>query len=254
MTTTSTHESQNPAPVQETIRRRYNAAGCFTLIGTVVAPANRPNPDEPVSLAFSWLPLTSQKLPKTPATSYRHPNVVPALSTRNFRRLAPAIDTYVQDRGWLSQSVMYLYRPAILDELVGEDGTIKDLSVVSRQDPAPKRAVIDLSLQTELIGVSEELLAFCIDILEKNAGLYLPSYLTENEVHARVALNRLLADMPFLIHHIFQAYPVLHVLRHRGNVNGRTDDVINHIRYSPEYIQDIDENRLMRPKLIKVIA
>lgn len=233
------------------VRRKYNLAGCFMLVGTLVAKSDRPNPEEPVSLALSWLPLSAYKLPKNAWTTYRHPGVVPALAERPFRRLSPSIDAYAAERNWDVQPVMYFYRPPVLNKLIGEEGKIKDVPVLMRTIATKDRFMVDATVQTETQGVIRDLLDICVDVLEE-ASLVEPAYL-QDDFHPRVALNQLLSDFPFLVHHIFKTLPNLYILRHRGRVNGR-EDTVHHVRYEREAIQDMDANRMLRPMLINPAA
>jgi hypothetical protein len=94
-------------------RRKYNIGGCFTLVANLVAKADRPNPEQPVSLLQSWLPL-SDKMPKNAFTTYRHPGVIPALSDRAYLRLAPSIDAYANERGSVVRLSLLLFFEALL--------------------------------------------------------------------------------------------------------------------------------------------
>lgn len=229
-------------------RRKYNIGGCFTLVANLVAKADRPNPEQPVSLLQSWLPL-SDKMPKNAFTTYRHPGVIPALSDRAYLRLAPSIDAYANERGWDVQPIIYFYRPTSLDDLLGEDGKINTLSAVMRPFPTEERILIDATIQTEAQSVMRDLIDMCIDVLDE-ANLYVPEYVQQSS-SSRLVLNELLADMPFLVHHLFKRLPKLQVLRHRGRVNGRNDSIY-HVRYSRDAIRDMDKDRLMRPHVINV--
>ena len=237
------HTNETDAP----IRRKYNLAGCFMLVGILVAKSDRANKDQPVSLAQCWLPLSAYRLPKNQYTTYRHPGIVPALAERTFRRVSPSIDAYAAERGWDVQPVMYFYRPPALNALIGEEGKIKDMPLLMRTIPTVKRFMIDATSQTETQSVIRDLVDICAKVLEE-AAIAEPPYLQE-EFHPRVALNQLLSDFPFLVHHIFKALPNLYILRHRARVNGR-EDTIHHVRYEREAIQDLDTNRMLRPNLI----
>lgn len=235
-------------PIQN---RRYNLGGCFNLIGTVVAHAERPDPEAPISLSRAWMPLSSIPVPKTEGSSYRHPGIIPSTSDRSFRRIAPAIDAFASERNWVVQPVAFAFRPAPLDDILGEDGRISTLLTTMQDYATEDRVMIDTQAITENQAALKGLIEICMSALSESK-VPAPAYMKQLSGQYRSALGELLADMPFLVHHIFRALPNLHLLRHRARINGR-EDTVQHLRYDPQAIMDINHDRLLRPLVINVV-
>lgn len=228
--------------------RPHRASGSFAFAAVVVAAANRPNPEEPVSLLQSWLPLGGNNFSRTGPAGYRHPGVIPVLGTNNLTRVAPSIDAYAAERNWVTQPALFFYRPQALVDLIGEDGLVRDLPKISRTQVVEDRVYIDVSVSSEMQAVLQTVLNLCLKVIDE-AGIK-PSHYVESS-NPRIALSGLLVDFPFLVHHIFKAFPKLHVLRHRAKVNGR-EEVINHIRYRRKEAYGLNTERLYRKTLINV--
>ena len=229
--------------------RPHQAGGAFGLAGVLVAAAERPNPDEPMSLLQCWLPLTKQVFDKNGPAGYRHPGVIPVLNANHFSRIAPSLDSYVAERNWVLQPVLFFYRPQALIDLLGEDGRSRTLPVLSHKQPMPERVYVDATAQNEKQPVIKEILDLCVDVLKQTA-ITLPSYLGGNS--PRISLTAALMDFPFLVHHIFKEYPNLHALRHRARVNER-EDVVLHIRYRRKDVFGLNTDKLYRKDEINVI-
>lgn len=247
------NESQTAEPVVRRImsERKYNMSGCLNLVSTVMQPKEHVNLDVPVSLSSSWLPLSMSRLPDNQATRFRCAGLISAISDRSYRRMAPQIDAYAVERGWVVQPVNYFYRPHGFDVIAGPDSKIKDVAFALRQLNTAERPMIDTTHQTENQTILLDLLNLCCKVLEQ-ASIAEPAYMRQTD-HPRALLNELLADLPFLVHHIFAHLPNLSVLKHRARINGR-EDIIYHIRYEPEAVKDFNNDRLMRPKVINVVA
>jgi hypothetical protein len=242
--------SAAPAAKKEQVRK-YKKRGAFTLTAVLVAQANRPNPDEPLSLLQSWLPLSERAFDRSGPAGYRHPGVIPALGdSRSFLRLGPAIDAYAAERNWVVQPVQYFYHPEAMEPLLNEGaaGYLGKVSVINRKIPLDERVFIDVNTETSLDG-ADELRDLCVAVLKK-AKLDIPQYV--NTSHERVALSMLLKDYPFLVHHIFKKLPKLHILRHKGRVNGR-EDVVNHILYRKNDVSELNAKSLMRPQMLNFV-
>lgn len=254
MTMTQTEVSQTAANqiIDQKVKimhRVYKKAGSFSLTGVIFAPKNRPNPDEPMSLSQCWLPL-GQKIDPVfkGADKYRHPNVMPVLGDHYvLSKVGPILDFYAEDRDWVIQPVLFFYRPKEVANVIGEDGFIKDLPGKLRQLPLDDRMFIDLTTQIETSDTYAPMLDLCHRIFS-DVQVQIPDYAFGKD--ARKALALLVADYPFLIHHIFAAYPNLRLFRHQARIGGpgrlgRIESV-SHIVYNKNEIHDPDVSRLMR--------
>ena len=234
--------------------RVYKRAGCFNLTAVIPVQTDRASKGGTISISQSWLPLSDKKFDLDGPAGYRCPNVIPVLSDRLYNRLAPSIDAYAAARDMVVQPVLFFYQPKAMAELLrksspDEDGQlVKFLPGLARQQTLEKRIFIDLSVQNENADTSAALLATCLRALEA-AGLKKGD--EEDTLNPRITLSTLLMDYPFLVHHIFNEYPALILLRHRARVNGRVD-VINHIRYDPSGVYEIDLDKLYRKLSMEV--
>lgn len=233
-----------------TTHRAYRKGGCFNMTSVLVAPADRVTPETKVSIANSWLPLSDKAFDMSGPAGYRCPGVIPTLGDRLFTNLAPDIDTYAAQRGWVVQPVMYFFRPQGLVDLIGEDGLIKSMQQINGQLALSERVTVDLTIQTETQSVLADLSELCKSVLSE-CRYKLPLYCSGD--NPRFTLSHLLADFPFLVHHIFHAYPKLEVLRHRGRVNGR-EEVVSHIRYAKDAVFDLDTEKWFRKNVLTPVA
>ncbi|MDF8363288.1 MULTISPECIES: hypothetical protein [Achromobacter] len=242
-------------PAKKEQVRKYKKRGAFTLTAVLVAQANRPNPEEPLGLLQSWLPLSERAFDRSGPAGYRHPGVIPALGdSRSFLRLGPAIDAYAAERNWVVQPVQYFYHPQAMEPIFElqkkeeDKGYLGKVSLINRKIPLDERVFIDVNTETSLDG-ADELRDLCVNVL-KQAKLEIPQYVESSK--PRDALSMLLRDYPFLVHHIFKKLPALHILRHKGRVNGK-EDVVNHILYRKNDVSDLNAKSLMRPQMLNFV-
>ena len=226
----------------------YRVGGSFALLSVVVAPSNRPDKDKPMSLLSSWLPLSNTKFDPSGPAGYRHPGVIPALNATSLKNVKPALDAYAAERGWDLQASTFYYRPKALVDLIGEDGLVRSLPVLMRNQTAKERIFINVPSPSEGMDLMQPLLDVCAKVLEEG-GFKLRSYFDAN--NPRSVLTAALIEYPFLVHHIFKAFPNLHVLRHSARVIDRIE-VINHIRYRKSEAHGLNATRNFSKELIKV--
>lgn len=227
----------------------YKKSGCFNLTGVVFVPKDQVNPDEEISIAKASLPITSDEFDQSGAAGYRHPNLIPALSDNNFLNIAPLIQQHANKNNLAFLPAIFFYRPPEVNDVLGEDGLLKDLSRALRDKKVTDRLFIDLNSQSEPHMMLNPLRDHCVAVLN-HAKVDLPRYLYEGD--AKLDLINLLQDYPFLVHHVFYALPNLRVLRHRVKVLGK-EQPINHLIYNPNWVQDIDTERLRRLDNLKVV-
>ena len=235
-------------PVQQEQHRVYKRAGCFNLTAVIAVPADAVKDGMSVSLSKSWLPLSDKKFDVKGPAGYTHPNVIPVLSDRVFNRLAPSIDAYAARHKLVLQPVLFFYRPQALADILAtaereEDRHLaKALPGLSRKQKMEDRIFIDTTVQNESNDVMQGLNDICTEILEQ-AKLGLSDL--AKAPNPRIGVSTMLMDYPFLAQHIFAKLPKLILLRHKARVNGRVE-VINHIRYDPKAVFEIDLDKLYR--------
>jgi hypothetical protein len=234
--------------------RVYKRAGCFNLTAVVAIPATDVNESTQASISQSWLPLSNKILSLNHTTGFKLENVIPVLSDRIYNRVAPLIDAYAFEHNLIVQPVLFFYRPPALAKLLAtaerkEDrDLVKSLPSLSRKQALSDRIFVDITVQTENQLVLIEMRNMCLQVLSQS-GLNLPAYCTAD--NARIVLSNLLMDFPFLVHHVFNTYPNLVLLRHKARINGRIDS-INHIRYDKSSVFEMELDKLYRKSIQQV--
>ena len=235
--------------------RTFKKRGCFSLTSLLALPLEDVPKVAQMSLAHSWLPLASEVFDAKGPAGFRCPNVIPVLHDSHLRRFRPALDAYAIEYGLGMQPARYFFQPAKLTEFIGDGALISESKFGLRNQKLemPDRIMVDLTTQTERKSVMRELCALSADVLHRGK-FELPIYMqarTEGDGDAFLfQISCLLIDFPFLIHHIFDAYPNLQLFRYVGRVNGR-EDVVNHVRYDPAAVSDIQTD-IFGPKLFEV--
>ena len=231
--------------------RSFKKRGCFTLTSILALPLEDVELVESMSLVYSWLPLASTAFDQSGPAGFRCPNVIPVLHDSRLRSLRPTLDAYALEHGLAMQPAQYFFNPAKIVEFIGEGALIGEskFSLRNQQLEMPDRLMVDITTQTERKSVMRDLVSLCVQVLE-TGDFKIPSYIDGKDYSFQISC--LLIDFPFLIHHIFDAYPNLQFIRHMGRVNGQ-EDIVNHVRYDPSAVSDIRTD-LFGPEIFKVVV
>lgn len=215
----------------------------------------------PTSLLQSWLPLNRHELDREGPAGFQCPGIIPTLIGENsYTRIAPIIEAYARAQpphGWVVQPVAFSYQPDIFVTagLINENGRLEKAKLEGRNMPIEERIMLDVSAQSETIGVCEPVLELCLEVL-KPIRINLPAELLDPK-RPRLALVILLAEYPFLVHHIFHAYPKLHVITHDAHIHLNREVKkleVRHIRYHPGDAHHINTRKYMRQNIPNVTA
>lgn len=223
----------------------------------IVFTENTTPRDHVLSVSDAWLPIGLNPRPELNGSdTYRHPNVIPVLGDYSvLHKVAPILDIYAQEHGFIMQPIAFHFRPKELVDLIG-DGSIQELlpSHAIRSTPIEDRFLLSVAQSNESNKAIYPLMQFLLSVLESK-GIMVPHYASPSK--NRHALVSLLIEFPFLVHYVFDHYPNLRIFQAMAKLGwGRLSRqvIVNYIRYDPSEALHPDSSFFMRPNPFPISA